>query len=509
MENLSLRLEVSVWPHTQNWLSHFCCEISDYFFYFVPHSTIFFIHSTINHFFFTFLEKILTGKIKKVKKQIELLEKKHRKKGISTSPLKKIQQFRRTKKKFTVATSTPKAKPHKFVESIETDDSDCELIEQPSTLIILEDGSDSDTSSPRSNSREANSSGEHSNPVRQLVEVEPKQVDEIESSCMFYEDREPTTDFTVPLYDSVQCMLVDSSNENIERKSQPIDNEMMTIRNDFNNQNGARTIKDRLGFRCQKFVVENATDSSSPKNVSIDTPSVPIMRVRISVEPTEKNEVATRTCTITSSSADSSEPTVEPSKAKNHVDAREVLRAKNGSTASATPAQPNPFKITFTNENAPSTSAAVENERNVLKRRRQDSDVILIDDTFKNNRQDDSVIFVSESINCGRPVLPLPRKRKGGPTISYGKDFIPIGGAKRESPVAKNRKTKSTRAQRKADKKIVRRLQNSRTEQPSSIEVRRGVEPSNHNNNSAEKSKDSNEREKRMIFIDGSNVAFK
>lgn len=452
-----------------------------------------------------------------MKKQIELLERSRRKRDISLSPLKKIQQSHRAKKKSTVATSTPKAKQHKFVESLETDSSDCELIEQPSDLIVLEDDSDSETFGSDSNLREVNSSD--SNPVQQPAEVEPKQAVDDDSSCLFYEDREPTTNYSVPLYDSVQCTLVDSSVEAIEPESKPNDTEMITIRNNFTNQNDGRTmsIKDRLGFRFPKMVVQNTTDSSTPKNISFDTPCVPTVNVRISVKPTEK-EVATRTCTITSSSADSSEPTVLSSKAKNHANNREALRAENGGAASETKPQPKPFKITISNANAPSTSAAVGVEkavvnssifiRNDSKRRRQDSDVILIDDvTSKNNGPDDSVIFVSESINCGRPFVPVSRKRKGGPTISFGSDFIPVGGAKRESPSAKMRKTKSTRAQRKTDKKIAKRVEKSRTDQPSGRLVAENIAPTNNNNTGEDQ--DPNKLEKRMIIIDGSNVAFK
>lgn len=481
---------------------------------FDPQSTFFFY--LFHHKFSLFIsKKLLTGKIKRVKKQIELLERSRRKRDISLSPLKKIQQPLRAKKKSPVATSTPKAKQHKFVESLETDSSDCELIEQSSDLIVLEDDSDSDTFDSDSNLREVNSS--NSDPVQQPAEVDAKQAVVDDSSCMFYEDREPNTNYSVPLYDSVQCTLIDSSVETFESESQPNHTEMSTIRNNFGNRNDGRTmsIKDSLGFRFPKIIVENTTDSSTPKNISFDTPSVPTVNVRISVKPTE---VATRTCTITSSSADSSEPTVKSSKAKNHANDKEVLWAKNGAAASETQPQPKPFKITIKNANAPSTSAAVGVEKAVVnssivvqndsKRRRQDSDVILIDDVAsKNNGPDDSVIFVSESINCARPVVPVSRKRKGGPIISFGSDFIPVGGAKRESPSAKMRKTKSTRAQRKTGKKMAKRVQKSRTEQPSGSVVAENIEPSNNNNNTSDQ--DPNKLEKRKIIIDGSNVAFK
>lgn len=394
-------------------------------------------------------------------------------------------------------------------------DSDCEVVEQPSDLIVLDEDSNASESTESSESispEDPNSSGSGS-----AVEAESTSVDR-DSPCPFYEDKEPSINFAVPLYESVNCILVDSTTSACDESVVSTSETMPVIV-----QTNKRTdsVKDRLGFRSRQFVAHPAIVSTEPNKISSDTPNVPKKNLRVSVQPTE-NEMTTRTCTITSSSAASSDSVDKTPTAINESTMTKANAVYTESQPQTKP-QSKRLKITFTNKEAPSTSAVVDDTsktsdanlsfvvQNNEKRRRKDSDIIFIDETTSESHRDDSVIFVSESINTGRPIVPLAGKRKGGPLISFGSDYVPIAGKTQDGPPSKKAKTKSTRAQRKMDKKAAQRslIELSRGRQSSFNAVARSTQPNEKNNNGEKQSnRDTNKMEKRMIIIDGSNVAF-
>lgn len=532
-----MHLEVSMWPQ-RRFVELFVCVDQGFFsLHFVSHSHSFILIQIIHYTtyqadnvfcLFSLLPKLLTGKIKQVKKQIEKIER-NRRNGIqqsSATSTPKTANNREIRHKQELShslnlgtqksTNTKTSNSDTAVESVDTENSDCELVEQPPDLIILDE--DSQSSSSGSTSLENSSSSENSNESTHLEQenstIESEKFVDSDSSTLFYEDREPSLDYTGPLYDSVPCVVIDSSNEAADATPAAEPNDMssatlsigvmpklFTIRNENYDQNR----------ESQKIVGDTATDLTTPKSISLDTPSVPTMNMRISVQPTER-EVSTRTCTITSSAAKCPE-TINSS-------GREVLRAKPSASNVEAPFQPKPFQITIKNECAPSTSVAVAADcekddasaSNILKRCREDSDVILVDESTSDSRQDDSVIFVSESMNTERPLVPRPGKRKGGPLITFGSDYIPVAGRDQESPPAKLGRTKSTRAQRKKVKKIDRRqalIAECRKQQTSTSIVTQPVSAAINNNDDEKRAAvDPNQLQKRMIIIDGSNVAF-
>lgn len=324
-------------------------------------------------------------------------------------------------------------------ESISESDSDCEIIEQPSTVIVLDDDLDLDTSSNR---------GE-SNDITDKKSLEESFVSKIESPLMFYEDRAPNTKVTIPIYETSQSIgtveavnILDNSLSITEdhNLSDKISNSVaMNNISEASPSNYLAPLLSSTPLPTKQMESNNQQNSilsisETSENVILfdNNQNVPKTKMLISVQAAA-DSVTTRTSTITSINTQK----ISPNQTKSND--RTIVQMKNTVHDLQTPS----VQITISNDFNGSRSVSngylkrrsselevSDSSQKKTKRSRIDQDVILIDESSNDFRsmKDDSVVFVSETIHSNRS-LPVSRKRK------LDDDFISINNGSTNAKV--------------------------------------------------------------------------
>lgn len=293
---------------------------------------------------------------------------------------------------------------------------------------------------------------------------------------LFFEDRCPNTQIEAPLYESTLPAICDS--ETIPDMSRYSSFQQRNLRININNNNNNNIEKhnscpdDLRSLLTDKYpnayppdlrtlLVEKSPVQGAEPELSS---AVPRKTVQVSAENTSAPTAGWRTRTITtrSSNAESQKPPNESNNKENTTEPTQPMK-----------------RVIIT---------APESESNP-KRKRRDSDVIFVDE-----KRDDAVVFISES------------RMAGGSITRRARNYIPIEAPNQSRSKGRMEK-RSVRANRKKTKREQRKLNLQIARQEIDSLVNRTVPEKQTRAAKSSSPNQPDELEKRMVIIDGSNVA--
>lgn len=313
------------------------------------------------------------------------------------------------------------------------DESDVEIVEHKPEIIVIDDD---DTKESRSQSSISISISDKTNDSITMVE-------EVDSSVLFYEDRNPglSKDFTVPLYTTIDISTKSNCSQETKDMNRKMPQFNLILTKRFNSgitsTSTPQKPKDAMSISAitvNESAIETTANTDitngpapSEKHSFDKASSLSKSNVQITIQTSNVN---TRTCTITSNSTSDTAQTTEQSKeiaekidggtndssGKRHV-------SQSVSSSSAVASNVNSLQVTISNaNNDPNRGEGNESVDNTAITVNDSDDVVWLGNTI-----DDSVVFVSETWTRAKQQLLGKRK------ISSAGDFISLG----EQPSAK------------------------------------------------------------------------
>lgn len=271
-------------------------------------------------------------------------------------------------------------KPRNISESI----SDCEIVEEPTPLIVLDDEfGEVDNDKPGGQNNENDGIGASNG-----VETSPTSITEL-----FYEDKEPTSNFVVPIYNINDSSLVQEKPQPPQKVNEkPIVTQLgnMNIRvtksvhPNTQRDIDATTAASNANETLSEFQQDNLLSSTriEEPNSSLDNSSnLSKTNLIISIQSNSTNSETTRTVI-------SSSDTVTKDKQINGGDLQAHTSPVNQPSTSASAANKS-TGLKRKAETPPNSESATKRSRNV----------VVIDSDMENDSdiEEDSVVFVSET----------------------------------------------------------------------------------------------------------------